>query len=568
MCFIAVPIPAFAYHTETQTPYDITNVLNSNDGSITVSWQESDGLEDNQPEYYIVYIGLSETADDVSEQTTFGFTEALSWQSYTFTAQYLYDELAVDNQKIYAKVKAFHDTNGTTSDFTPVESVMYDFVYTPTSTTSSSTTSSTTTTSTTTTVPDTTTTSSTTTSSTTSSTTTTTTTTTTLPPPPPTTTTTTLAPVIVKINGEEVEYTQEELNDGTIDRDIERQANEDKWGCYVTNIALERGDCPAYNDSLKQEEEKEEVIIEIKDEEITDTKTELPDDDIVVLEVESDDEIKDIEDKVVEEIVEEEINIDVKELEEEFAIEEDVIEIPEEIKIVIEEVKEDELDKEILTDDTESETEIQEEDELVIEEEIIEKVELTEEEIQEEVKEVEEKIEAIQETNVEELETEQVMEIIEEVNDAGLENLAEVSEDVLKVVAEVVEQSIEKADELTVEQQEVVAEVLGFTETEDVEVLAKAVKTDKTVAKAVEEYVERAVENADVENYTLADAQTEIAFESLVAGDFSVIIDIDLDAIDLTNISNDMTQDTKEKAQEVILPTVIVNIVSFVRRFN
>ena len=61
---------------------------------------------------------------------------------------------------------------------------------------------------------------------------------------------------------------------------------------------------------------------------------------------------------------------------------------------------------------------------------------------------------------------------------------------------------------------------------------------------------------------------TEITFESLVAGDFSVIIDIDLDAIDLANISNDMTQDTKEKAQEVILPTVIVNIVSFVRRFN
>jgi len=572
VCFIAVPIPAFAYHTETQTPYDITNVLNSNDGSITVSWQESDGLEDNQPEYYIVYIGLSETADDVSEQTKFGFTEALSWQSYTFTAQYLYDELAVDNQKIYAKVKAFHDTNGTTSDFTPVESIMYNFVYTPTTTTSSSTTSSTTTTSTTSTVPNTTTTSSTSTSSTTSSTTTssTTTTTTTLPPPPPPTTTTTLAPVIVKIGGEEVEYTQSEVDDGTVDRDIERQANEDKWGCYITDIALERGDCPAYNDSLKQEEEKEEVIIEIKDEKFTDTETELLDDDVVVLEVESNDEIKDIEDELVEEIIEEEIKIDNKELEEEFKFEEEeiIIEIPEEIIIIIEEdveeeVIQDELDEEIFTDDTESEKEIQKEDEVFFEE-----VEITEEQIQEEVKQVEEKIKAIQENNVKELETEQVVEIIEEVNDAGLENLAEVSEDVLEVVAEVVEQSIAKADELTQEQQEVVAEVLGFTETKDVEVLAKAVKTDKTVAKAVEEYVERAVQNADVENYTLADAQTEITFESLVAGDFSVIIDIDLDAIDLANISNDMTQDTKEKAQEVILPTVIVNIVSFVRRFN
>ena len=44
---------------------------------------------------------------------------------------------------------------------------------------------------------------------------------------------------------------------------------------------------------------------------------------------------------------------------------------------------------------------------------------------------------------------------------------------------------------------------------------------------------------------------TEITFESLAQGDFSVIIDVDLDAINLTNITNDMTQD-KEKAQEVI----------------
>jgi hypothetical protein len=102
------------------------------------------GIEDNPPEYYIVYIGLTETADDKSVQTDFGFTEALSWQSYTFTAEYLYNELSVDNQKIYAKVKAFHDTNGTTSDFTQVESVLYDYVYIPTTTTSSTTTTTTT----------------------------------------------------------------------------------------------------------------------------------------------------------------------------------------------------------------------------------------------------------------------------------------------------------------------------------------------------------------------------------------------------------------------------------------
>ena len=595
MCLIAVPIPAFAYHTPTQAPYGVNASNDSTAGTFTIGILGSDGAEDSPPENYTIFFSLSSGITETNSfcvTTSFGH-QTNTWQYYTFSLddlKYYFNDPAGKN--IYYRVRANNETDNSVSTLTNETSWnLYagsPFDYNqenwsaPTGTnacnpylvTTTTTTSSTTTT----TVPDTTTTSSTTTSSTTSSTTTsstttstttTTTTTTTLRPPPPTTTTT-LAPVIIKIGGEEVEYTQSEVDDGTVDRDIERQANEDKWGCYITDIALERGDCPAYNDSLKQEEEKEEVIIEIKDEKFTDTETELLDDDVVVLEVESNDEIKDIEDELVEEIIEEEIKIDNKELEEEFKFEEEeiIIEIPEEIIIIIEEdveeeVIQDELDEEIFTDDTESEKEIQKEDEVFVEE-----VEITEEQIQEEVKQVEEKIEAIQETNVEELETKQVVEIIEEVNDAGLENLAEVSKDVLEVVAEVVEQSIEKADELTEEQQEVVAEVLGFTETKDVEVLAEAVKTDKTVAKAVEEYVERAVENADVENYTLADAQTEIAFESLVAGDFSVIIDIDLDAIDLTNISNDMTQDTKEKAQEVILPTVIVNIVSFVRRFN
>ena len=604
MCLIAVPIPALA----EDVPYEVT---------------VNEGFEDSTYESGLTISGGNTNAYIYcNEQNQYGTTGcSLAIQSGTYVFEFSEDVYeigflvgAVNNSysvKYYYSdstdetiqksgqdnsnfstmydsfYKSFTDYNNdeantdkfitkfevTVSDPSLVDTLYWQYQDIPVTTTTSSTTTTTTTT----TVPPTTTTSSTTTSSTTTSTTTTTTsTTTTTLPPPPTTTTTTLAPVIVEINGEEVEYTQAEVDDGTVDRDIERQANEEEWGCYVTDIALERGDCPAYNDYLKQEEEKEEVIIDIKDEEITDTKTELPNDDDVVLEVESDDEIKDIEDKVVEEIVEEEIKIDVKELEEEFKFEEEeiVIEIPEEIIIIIEEdveeeVIEDELDEEILTDDTESEAEIQEEDELVIEEEVIEEVELTEEEIQEEVKEVEEKIEAIQETNVEELETEQVVEIIEEVNDAGLENLDEVSEDVLEVVAEVVEQSIAKADELTEEQQEVVAEVLGFTETEDVQVIAEAVKTDKTVAKAVEEYVERVVENADIEDYNLADVTTEITFESLAQGDFSVIIDVDLDAINLTNITDDMSSQQKEKAQEVIVPTIMVRILSLaVRRFN
>ena len=125
---------------------------------------------------------------------------------------------------------------------------------------------------------------------------------------------------------------------------------------------------------------------------------------------------------------------------------------------------------------------------------------------------------------------------------------------------------------LTEEQTEVVAEVLGFTETEDVQIVAEAVKTDENVAQAVDEFVERAVEFAKTDSeqeFTLADATTEIAFESFVASPVSVIIDIDLDAINLNNIANDMTTDQKEKAQEVIVPTILVRIVSFaMRRFD
>ena len=91
------------------------------------------------------------------------------------------------------------------------------------------------------------------------------------------------------------------------------------------------------------------------------------------------------------------------------------------------------------------------------------------------------------------------------------------------------------------------------------------------MAQAVDEFVERAVENANKTDqpYTLADATTEIAFESFIASPISVIIDVDLSEINLKNISDDMTQDQKDKAQEVIVPTILVRIVSLaLRRFD
>lgn len=479
-----------------------------------------------------------------------------------------------------------------------------------TTTTTSSTTSSTTT-------------SSTTTSSTTTTSTTTTTTVYVAPPPPPTTTTTLY--VVVMADGTESEYTETEVNDGTIERDQERIDNETEFGCFMTNAQIERGDCIIIIEVYEEEDYEEEydteeelfndvvVVDKVEDEFIEEEFVELTEQEIKEHEKQVEFEVKELElkeqieffefdsEEEAKEFVETFIEIEefLEELEE-IEVEEIVFEdIPKDIIIEIEdEIIEDELVEEVFTDESEAETEVQEQ---VVEEE----VELTEEEIKVEVTELEEVIEEIIvidipevteeqleeyteeelidyeeakeeaiEEFVEELETEEVVQILEEINDVGVENLAEVSQEVIEVVAQVVEEAITIAQEevLTEEQTEVVAEVLGFTETEDVQIVAEAIKTDENVAQAVDEFVERAVEfakNDSDQEFTLADATTEIAFESFVASPVSVIIDIDLDAINLNNIANDMTTDQKEKAQEVIVPTILVRIVSFaMRRFD
>ena len=123
------------------------------------------------------------------------------------------------------------------------------------------------------------------------------------------------------------------------------------------------------------------------------------------------------------------------------------------------------------------------------------------------------------------------------------------------------EMTIEEIEELTEEQVEVVAEVLQV-EKEDVEIIAEAVKEDEVVAEAVEEYVERAVENADVENYTLADVVTEVTYESFLENPIETFVDLDFEDISITTIGDDMTQDQKEKAQEVVVPVILTRIAS------
>ena len=378
------------------------------------------------------------------------------------------------------------------------------------------------------------------------------------PPPPPPTTTTTLY-VVVNEDGSTSEYNQTEVEDGTVDRDNQRKANEDKYGCYMTDAQIDRGDCdiPEEEEEEVVEEKEEEVIIEEDEKEQPDTEEVISDYDVVVPEVVVDDEEKDPIDEPEEEVLEDELDQEIPGddiFREDGVQEEDVKDQDNKEEEIKEEEEVEETEEILLEPEEESEEEPKQEF-------VQDPVELTEEEVAIEVAEVEEIVEDIKEVEVEDLETEQVIEVLTEVADVGVENLTEVSEDVLEVVSEVIEEVITIATEevLTEEQVEVVQEVLNLEEPEDVQIIAEAVKEDEAVAEAVEEYVERAVVNADVEDYNLADVVTEIQTEEFLSDPVGAFTDIDIAAIDLTQLGDTMTSTQKEKAQEVVVPVIIAS---------
>jgi hypothetical protein len=415
------------------------------------------------------------------------------------------------------------------------------------------------------------------------------------PPPPPPPPTPEEIIVDVKVEGVDKTYTQADVNDGTIERDQERIDNENKFGCFMTNAQIERGDCnipEPIEEDIKDDIIKEEVVVEeIKE----DVDVIIPEDDVVVLDPPKEEVF---EDEVVE-FEEPPIEFEIIEFDLEDIVPEIVVEIPvqdeieeeikdEEIKEDVQEVL-DEPIQEVVNEDTPGTTlprvedkeplELTEEEVAVevaqIEEVIDIEIEIaTEEEIdnftEEELVEYEEaKEEAIQEY-VQDLTEEEVVEVLEEVNDIGVQNLDQATEEVQEIVQAVVEEAIADVEELTEEQVEVVAEVFQV-EAEDVSIIAESVKDDEVIAEAVEEYVERAVDNSDVENYTLADVVTEVNYESFLENPIETFIDLDFEDVTLSNIGDDMTQDQREKAQEVVVPVILTRIASmaaFVFRRN
>jgi hypothetical protein len=216
------------------------------------------------------------------------------------------------------------------------------------------------------------------------------------------------------------------------------------------------------------------------------------------------------------------------------------------------------------------------------EEEVIEQVEVAQEVIEEVVnveeiveiktddeletltdqeKEVyEEEVKAAIVEAVQELETDELVEVVEQVAQVSVQNLAVADEQTKQVVQAVVNEvtNVETIAELNEEEKQVVAEVLGVTETNDVQIIAEQSAKDENINIAVQEYVDRATENADVEDYSISNVIVEVQVEQFFADPIGQFTDIDLSDIVISDIGSDMTQSSKDNAKKTVVPVIIV----------
>jgi len=117
---------------------------------------------------------------------------------------------------------------------------------------------------------------------------------------------------------------------------------------------------------------------------------------------------------------------------------------------------------------------------------------------------------------------------------------------------------------LSPEQKAAVAQGLGIRSSELLKVVALAA-SDKSIAQALEEFGDRIKENSSAPMpYTLADATTEVATEAFLSDPIGAISDIDFEKLfSPSEWGKDMTDDQREKAQEVVVPVIIAgNIVA------
>jgi hypothetical protein len=114
---------------------------------------------------------------------------------------------------------------------------------------------------------------------------------------------------------------------------------------------------------------------------------------------------------------------------------------------------------------------------------------------------------------------------------------------------------------LTQEAKAEVAEELGIAPSE-VAKIAEIMKSEPAVAAAFVEFAERAGDAGETPMpFTLADAVTEVQTEAFLADPLGAIFAVDpLELLsNFSELGMDMTDDQREKAQEVIIPVVIVS---------
>lgn len=169
-----------------------------------------------------------------------------------------------------------------------------------------------------------------------------------------------------------------------------------------------------------------------------------------------------------------------------------------------------------------------------------------------------------------EKETKQLLEVTED---------ADLSEEQIKQIAEVIADS-----GLSKDQVQGLVDVIENADLskEEIKQLAELIQSDPVIAQAVEQFNERAQENANAPMpYTLADAATEVQAEAIVAGLTEAFTDpaaafagaaeslaelanfagdlLSSPGEALASLGSDMTDDQREKAQEVIIPVIIVS---------
>ena len=114
---------------------------------------------------------------------------------------------------------------------------------------------------------------------------------------------------------------------------------------------------------------------------------------------------------------------------------------------------------------------------------------------------------------------------------------------------------------LTQEAKAEVAEDLGIKPSEVAEI-AEQMKSNPVLAEAFVEFTDRAESAGDTPMpFTLADAVTEVQTEAFLADPLGAVLEVDVAEL-LSNFSElgmDMTDDQREKAQEVIIPVIIVS---------